>query len=891
MTAVQQGIALAIQSQTNTVSIGNVVTDVNIQPYIAPRVVAFFAYGLRPNHTVHVFFDSVLVDQYCIPGIAPSSIADTSNPNSIQPVVGANIGDPIITNQYGVVAGLFNIPAATFKTGDRLLEIADVTNLAQGNAAISTSASATFTASNLSVTKENITLTTINPQVSVVPVTNTVVTVTSANTITIHPDIGLVTGAWYEPIAQGLTISTPSGEAGIFATSIDLYFMQKSQVQQNGVTVYICETNNGYPDGSKVLPFSTSYLPWGSINANSSGPYQATTFTFESPVFLNNGTEYAFVVKPDAGDPDYWVYSANLGDTDIITGTQVVSQPTIGTAFYGATSGEWTALQTEYIMFDLKRAAFANSGANAYFVNTPTEYLTAFNVGYVNTSVGILPGDVVIQASNSTVSNATVNTSIRGIVNYYDTVKNVLYLEHSTGNFTPNSFIQVHRGASISNGAPSWQGTFITSISPNTSTLIAYANTGSLYNPIMDAFVPQFAAISPAGTSLTYNVKGISNTYSADSKYIPVTPGTETEFYDQERIIASRTNEVNNNSGSPSLSIRADMTTDSEFLSPLIDTVRRQELVIGNSLDPIKFIYEEFFNSGSSKSKYVSKIVTLANGQDSQDIQIILDAYRPLGSDIQVWVKFLNAYDTDPISMKTWTPLINTGVGVYSDPSNPNDVKEFTFTIPQYYGPLPTNGTITVANTSTTVTGSGTQFGTDVKVGWYVNMLANSTFSEITRKVVAIANTTSLTLDNPFYGNYTAQPYFVVAPPTTPWLSANTLTAISGTVSTYTTNNAIVGSGTNFTSLTPGQIIAINGDEQNIVSITNSTFLTVGTPWNANNSANIASIISPNGLTYLNSNYAQYSTYKQFQIKVILQSNDTSHVPLMKNIRALAMQL
>jgi hypothetical protein len=196
-----------------------------------------------------------------------------------------------------------------------------------------------------------------------------------------------------------------------------------------------------------------------------------------------------------------------------------------------------------------------------------------------------------------------------------------------------------------------------------------------------------------------------------------------------------------------------------------------------------------------------------------------------------------------------------------------------------------------VANTSTTVTGSGTQFGTDVKVGWYVNMLANSTFSEITRKVVAIANTTSLTLDNPFYGNYTAQPYFVVAPPTTPWLSANTLTAISGTVSTYTTNNAIVGSGTNFTSLTPGQIIAINGDEQNIVSITNSTFLTVGTPWNANNSANIASIISPNGLTYLNSNYAQYSTYKQFQIKVILQSNDTSHVPLMKNIRALAMQL
>lgn len=893
-TAVQQGIQLSVQSQTNTVSIGNLVTDVSIQPYIAPRIVSFYAYGLRPNQRVHIFFDSVLVDKYCAPALVPASIADTSDYNSIKQ--NGSWGDPIVTDLFGQVAGQFNIPAATFKTGDRVLEIADVDSIAQGNDAISTSATATFTASNLSVTKENVTLTTVNPEISVIPVTNTVITSNTYQTITIHPDIQVVSGSYYEPIAQGLTINTPSGEAGVYVTSIDLYFKQKSQTIQNGVTVYICETNNGYPNGSKIIPFSTVHLPWsnvvininGSANTSSAGPSVddsvqfPTTFTFESPVFLNNGTEYAFVVKPDAGDPDYWVYSANLGDTDVVTGTQVVSQPVLGTAFYGATEGEWTALQTEYIKFDLRRAAFSNSHGNAVFRNSNTDFLNVYNVAYANTSKGILPGDYVYQSTNSTVS--TANTMINGIVNYYDSVKEVLYVGNSTGNFVGDTFVQIHRFAN---------SYLSTNPGPNTSTLIAYANTGSLYNPVMDAFVPQFATITPAGTTLSFSVKGVSNSYAADTVNIGVTPGTETEFYDQERIIASKSNEVALNSGNKSLIVRANMTTDSELLSPVIDTVRKQELIISNDVDPVKFIYEEFFNSGSSKSKYVSKIITLAAGQDSEDLQIFLDAFRPPGSDIQVWIKFLNAYDADPITQKVWTPLINTGSSLYSDPSNSNDVKEFSFTIPQYYGPIPTNGTITVASACTVVTGTGTQFGTDVKVGWYINMLANSTFNEISRKVVSIANTTQLTLDQAFNSTtgYSSNAYFVVAPPTTPWLSTNTSYAIPGTVSTYTTNNSIVGSSTNFLTLAPGQIISVAGDEQAIVSITNSTFLSVGSPWSSNAVGNTAYIVSPNGLTYLNSSYAQYSTFKQFQIKVILQSNDSSKVPLMKNIRALAMQL
>ena len=878
-TSTQQGTKLVVESQSNTITVGNFVTDVSIQPYIANRIISFFAYNMRPNQRMHIFFDSVLVDDYCAPAKIPTSIPNTSDYNSIEK--NGNWGDAIYSDADGMVAAQFNIPAGKFKTGDRILQICDVTSLAQGSDAYTTIASAIFTASNLNVTKQLVTLTTVNPSVSVVPVVNTVVTSSTNVSISIIPDFINVQANWTEPIAQALTINTPRDQTGIFATAIDVYFKQKSQVNNRGVTLYLCEMVNGYPNGKAILPFSTVHKNYADINVSDDGSV-ATKFTFESPVFLNNNTEYAFIVKPDANDPDYFVFSANLGDIDLQTGYQVFSQPAVGTAFYGATMNEWTAVQTEYIKFKLYRANFSNGSGTAIFNNSNTDYVSVYNIGYNNTSVGILPGDYVYQSTNSTTNSTggTVNTSIYGILNYFDDIKGIMYLEYSTGNFTPNTFVQVHRFANAS----------VTT--PNNTTFVAYANTGSLYNPGVDAIVPQFATLIPSGTSLTYGYKGTSNTYNTDSDYFKIIPGYETEFYDQERIVASKTNENSYMSGNKSLSMRANFTTDSEFISPVIDTVRHQELVIKNDIDPVGFKYNEYFNSGNTKSKYVSKIVTLADGQDAEDIQIILTAFKPIGSNIQVWIKFLSGEDPEDISQKTWTPLVNDSYNVYSDPSNPSDFRELSFSTGAYYKLTSTTGGITASNSSTTVTGTSTLFQTELEPGWYINMKANSTFNEVTRKVVSIASNTSLTLDSPFNGNYSNVAYYIVPPPTTAWVSTNTAVQLTGTVTTYTTNNAIVGSSTNFTGeLTPGSIISVAGDNQKVVSITNSTSLSVGKPWSAAVAGANAYNISPAGVSYLNNNISLFTTFKRFQIKIILQSDDSSKVPIIDDLRVLALQL
>ena len=52
---------------------------------------------------------------------------------------------------------------------------------------------------------------------------------------------------------------------------------------------------NGYPSSTVVLPFGEKTLQASEISTSTDAS-TATTFTFPSPVFLQNGTEYVFCV-------------------------------------------------------------------------------------------------------------------------------------------------------------------------------------------------------------------------------------------------------------------------------------------------------------------------------------------------------------------------------------------------------------------------------------------------------------------------------------------------------------------------------------------------------------------------------------------------------------------
>lgn len=880
---------LIATNDQQTKNIGEAVTDISNSLYAASKEIGFAAWNMRPNHVHHIFFDGINVDQYCAPGVYSATGSTTGGPTVLR---NGEYGTTITSDALGVIQGVFRIPDRTFKTGDRVLEIADVSDLNLGEDSIVSKAMGTYTSSNISVTKKMITLTTMNP-ILTVQTTNPQQTVIDPK-VTVRENVvdqtiyNIVYG-WYEPIAQGLTINTPGNQAGIFATKLDLYFKQKTLTSGNGVTIYLCEINNGYPNGNAILPYSQVWLPASSINVSETGTV-ATTFTFDAPVFMANGTEYAFIVRPDSNDPDYQVFSAKLGDVDLATLGQVSSIPLVGSAFYGSTMTQWTALQTEYIKFILHRAVFDTTAGVAKFNNSDAEYIKLQNVTYSNPSNSIKPGYYVFNSANE-VSNSiggSVNTSTYATITNFSSNALGMYLENSTGNFpTGNAFVQIHSLKTNANGSVILQ--------PNNLTIIAYGNTYPIWNPILNAVVPQFSTMTPAGTSLNYSFKGTGNSYSVDSSYTDVTLGYENELLDYERRVVSKSNEAAHMSGAKSTEFKAAMVTDSSFVSPVIDTTMSSQLALANQIDPICSVYEEFFSSSPTKSKYVSKVVTLAPGQDAQDLHITISAHKPPSTQIQVWVKYLNGEDSESMAQKTWTPMRDLASSVYCNPLDHNDIKEFTYSTPYRYPMIPAVGTVTANSVlGTTVSGDGTTttFGTDVNVGFYVNMAANSTWQESSRQVVSITDANTLILNAPFTNNYSSNTLYIVPPPTTAWLSTNNTITLTGTVTTNTLNNIVTGSSTNFTGqLVPGSVLSINGDDQQVVSVTNSTSLTVGTPWSSYVTGATGYVVKPAGLTYYNSSNTIYSTFNQFQIKLVLMSNDTSKVPIIDDLRALALQL
>ena len=114
---------------------------------------------------------------------------------------------------------------------------------------------------------------------------------------------------------------------------------------------------NGYP-GPKVLPFAQKWLNPSSVNTSTDAT-TATTFTFDSPVYLQEGVEYCLVLYSDS--VDYTAYVARLGETQIGSNRTVSQQPNMGVLFKSANNRTWTPEQMEDMKFTLKKAVFDTS--------------------------------------------------------------------------------------------------------------------------------------------------------------------------------------------------------------------------------------------------------------------------------------------------------------------------------------------------------------------------------------------------------------------------------------------------------------------------------------------------------------------------------------------------
>ena len=118
---------------------------------------------------------------------------------------------------------------------------------------------------------------------------------------------------------------------------------------------------------------------------------------------------------------------------------------------------------------------------------------------------------------------------------------------------------------------------------------------------------------------------------------------------------------------------------------------------------------DESVNDAEGKARYISKLVTLADNLDAEDLNVYLTAYRPPGTTIEVYAKFLAEDDPEQLDAKVWTQLTGQASNPFSQNSNRFDFKEHEFNL-QSAAPVTNAAFLNSSGVFEYVNGAGIKF-------------------------------------------------------------------------------------------------------------------------------------------------------------------------------------
>ena len=323
--------------------------------YVRSKAVKFTTTGLKPYTSVHFFFSGQNVD--------------------------ANIsGTTLTTDGFGSISGTFTIPANTFTTGQNIFLITDA-------ASGSLSTATTYAQAYYIVTGN-----------SDAPTTIGVPPPAPSNTNGAFSNQNGIPAANVNPLAQNFFVDPTVYAEGLFINGIDLWFSEADTTIP--VTLQIRKTVNGFPSNTDIL--YTQNIPAASVvtTGNSAGPVNATTVTFNSPVYLTPG-QYSIILTTNSAN--YLVYAGEIGKTNYGTSDLIVNQPYVGAIYESQNSSTWVADNTKDLKFVLYICNF-NTGTMTLQLSDWSASDPANTVTY--TSPNVIQNSV--QFDNGAISNNTI---------------------------------------------------------------------------------------------------------------------------------------------------------------------------------------------------------------------------------------------------------------------------------------------------------------------------------------------------------------------------------------------------------------------------------------------------------------------------------------------------
>lgn len=382
--SVRTGTATTVDSRTTEYSLGEIVRDVQIIPFMRSTTVEFHATKLKPNTQVWAFFGGQNVSAHCRDIGVQLTAANAAQMRSR-----VAYGSPLITDVNGEIRGEFLIPANTFFTGEKTFTLNDDELGNNDPDAITTSADATYFAGGLDVTVQETTLNVITPQMNTREVSETSTrqetqtTATSSSTTTEIPQpvtancgrlrtplqssqcsCATNRGAWWcsDPVAQAFLT-----DQDMTLTSLDIYFRQFDVVNTT-LFFEIRTMSNGYPTGIVLGRKEFQSQDLIAQNLYSEDSTVPVHVTFDTPIFLEGATQYCFVVGGYSPNTRIWV--SQLGGEVVNMPGKIVEQPPTGQVSFRSLNGStWNAEQFETIKYKLYGAKFQTTPMNLVFEN------------------------------------------------------------------------------------------------------------------------------------------------------------------------------------------------------------------------------------------------------------------------------------------------------------------------------------------------------------------------------------------------------------------------------------------------------------------------------------------------------------------------------------------
>jgi len=678
------------------------VHDIAISHTMRTRDFVFEATGLKSGSKLYAFFDGIDVTANCTQiTLNTGTLQDL---NSLIDNDGLLVADASWTAgtvgsmraAAGKVYGVFRIPTNTFYVGYRELKLTD--DATNRDSFATTVAKYSVGSTGLSITKSETSINT-RPFAVAVDEANYVQRVSRVSTTSTN--YTSTSYKRFDPLAQSFYIDESTYTRGVFLTSIDLFFSAKSTDTNLGVVVEIREMQNGFPT-RKIIGNEISRVENASIGVSASSA-TATTFTFKNPIYLLPGNEYCFTVKPDGNSNGFQIWSGILGEIDITDASvdvRIDKQPAAGLLFVTSSGLNWSVRQGQDLKFKLNIAEFS----------TTTNGVVYFD----NTKIG---ADVDYSRFTTNIENLTLSdTSIDFATNLYD--QNL----EATGYLSIKNLerIELTKQYQINNTTTSSFKTKAT-LSTDNKYISPYIDLERTNVILEDFYINNSVQTAIAGTvsvsASSTSVVGVATTFTTD-----VVAGQYIKIGDELRQVSVITDDTN-------------LVTVNSFGSTHTDSLAYVA------------VEEAPLLPHTSNSRYISRRVDLNDGFEASDLQVYVDVNRPAGTNVKVYYRIMNESDTDSFDDKFYREMTLSGT-----PAISQDIKNYSeekYNIPTANltgGSQILYGTVVTTGANATVTGTGTRFTEQLRIGDTVALGPD----RITGVISNVVSNTELTLDATF---------------------------------------------------------------------------------------------------------------------------------------------